>query len=39
MFERRVWRIRRPPPDPHELDDLAGRLRAAKAPLIIAAAG
>ena len=39
LFERRVWRIRRPPPDPRELDALAGRLRSAKAPLIIAGGG
>jgi 3D-(3,5/4)-trihydroxycyclohexane-1,2-dione acylhydrolase (decyclizing) len=39
MFEPRVWRLRRPPPDPRELGDLAGRLRAAKAPLIIAGGG
>jgi len=39
LFERRVWRIRRPAPDPREVDELAGRLRAAKAPLIIAGGG
>jgi 3D-(3,5/4)-trihydroxycyclohexane-1,2-dione acylhydrolase (decyclizing) len=39
LFERRVWRIRRPAPDPREVDDLAERLRAAKAPLIIAGGG
>jgi 3D-(3,5/4)-trihydroxycyclohexane-1,2-dione acylhydrolase (decyclizing) len=39
MFERRVWRIRRQPPDPREIDDLAAALRAAKAPLIIAGGG
>jgi 3D-(3,5/4)-trihydroxycyclohexane-1,2-dione acylhydrolase (decyclizing) len=39
LFERRVWRIRRPPPDPREVDDLADRLRAAKAPLVIAGGG
>jgi 3D-(3,5/4)-trihydroxycyclohexane-1,2-dione acylhydrolase (decyclizing) len=39
MFERRVWRIRRPPPDPREIEALAARLAAAKAPLIIAGGG
>ncbi len=39
LFERRVWRIRRPAPDPREVDELAARLRAAKAPLIIAGGG
>ena len=39
LFERRVWRIRRPAPDPRELDELADRLRAAVAPLIIAGGG
>jgi len=39
LFERRVWRIRAPSPDPREIDDLAALLRAAKAPLIIAGGG
>jgi 3D-(3,5/4)-trihydroxycyclohexane-1,2-dione acylhydrolase (decyclizing) len=39
LFERRVWRIRRPPPDPREIDDLAAALRDAKAPLIVAGGG
>src|SRR6185312_5055498 len=39
MFERRVWRIRRQPPDPRELDELAAALRAAKSPLVIAGGG
>ncbi len=39
LFERRVWRIRRPAPDPREVDELADRLRAAKAPLIVAGGG
>ncbi|HLZ84211.1 MAG TPA: 3D-(3,5/4)-trihydroxycyclohexane-1,2-dione acylhydrolase (decyclizing) [Caulobacteraceae bacterium] len=39
LFERRVWRIRRPPPDPREIDDLVRRLRASRAPLIIAGGG
>jgi len=39
LFERRVWRIRRPPPDPREIDELAAALRDAKAPLIVAGGG
>ncbi len=39
LFERRVWRIRRPPPDLRELDDLARLVRAATAPLIVAGGG
>jgi 3D-(3,5/4)-trihydroxycyclohexane-1,2-dione acylhydrolase (decyclizing) len=39
MFERRVWRIRRPPPDPADLDALETALRAARAPLLIAGGG
>jgi 3D-(3,5/4)-trihydroxycyclohexane-1,2-dione acylhydrolase (decyclizing) len=39
MFERRVWRIRRPQPDRRELEALAAALRASKAPLIIAGGG
>ncbi len=39
LFERRVWRIRRPGPDPREIEALASKLRAAEAPLIIAGGG
>jgi 3D-(3,5/4)-trihydroxycyclohexane-1,2-dione acylhydrolase (decyclizing) len=39
FFARRVWRIRRPLPDPRELDELAERLAAARSPLIIAGGG
>jgi 3D-(3,5/4)-trihydroxycyclohexane-1,2-dione acylhydrolase (decyclizing) len=39
LFERRAWRIRRPAPDPSEIDELARRLREARAPLIIAGGG
>lgn len=39
FFDRRVWRTRRPPPDPRDLDDLAFALRAAKQPLIVAGGG
>src|SRR5580698_9794781 len=27
LFERRLWRIRRPPPDPYEIEALAARVR------------
>jgi 3D-(3,5/4)-trihydroxycyclohexane-1,2-dione acylhydrolase (decyclizing) len=39
LFERRVWRIHRPPPDPSDLDDLAALVRAAHAPLVVAGGG
>jgi 3D-(3,5/4)-trihydroxycyclohexane-1,2-dione acylhydrolase (decyclizing) len=39
LFERRVWRVRRPHPDPHEIEALAERLRSSKRPLIIAGGG
>jgi 3D-(3,5/4)-trihydroxycyclohexane-1,2-dione acylhydrolase (decyclizing) len=39
MFERRVWRIRRQPPDPREVEALAAALSASQAPLIIAGGG
>lgn len=39
FFEPRTWRIRRPRPDPVEVEELAERLRAAKAPLIVAGGG
>jgi 3D-(3,5/4)-trihydroxycyclohexane-1,2-dione acylhydrolase (decyclizing) len=39
LFERRLWRIRRPAPDPLEVEQLAECLRAAQAPLIIAGGG
>ncbi|KQY91426.1 3D-(3,5/4)-trihydroxycyclohexane-1,2-dione acylhydrolase (decyclizing) [Caulobacter sp. Root1455] len=39
FFEKRVWRIRAPRPDPRELDDLVGLIKAAKAPLIVAGGG
>ncbi|HWF77629.1 MAG TPA: 3D-(3,5/4)-trihydroxycyclohexane-1,2-dione acylhydrolase (decyclizing) [Caulobacteraceae bacterium] len=39
FFERRVWQRRRQPADPREVEGLAGRLRRAKAPLIIAGGG
>jgi 3D-(3,5/4)-trihydroxycyclohexane-1,2-dione acylhydrolase (decyclizing) len=39
FFRRRLWRIRRAPADPREIEGLARRLRAAKAPLIVAGGG
>ncbi|MEI4472150.1 3D-(3,5/4)-trihydroxycyclohexane-1,2-dione acylhydrolase (decyclizing) [Frigidibacter sp. MR17.24] len=39
FFEPKVWRIRRPEPDPRELDDLVAAIRAAKRPLIVSGGG
>ena len=39
FFQPKVWRIRRPHPDPREVVDAANAIRAAKAPLIIAGGG
>jgi 3D-(3,5/4)-trihydroxycyclohexane-1,2-dione acylhydrolase (decyclizing) len=39
FFARRVWRPRRPPPDPAELADVARVLSGSRAPLIIAGGG
>jgi 3D-(3,5/4)-trihydroxycyclohexane-1,2-dione acylhydrolase (decyclizing) len=39
FFARQLWRIRRPLPDPRELDELVDQLRAARSPLIIAGGG
>lgn len=39
FFEPRVWRIRRPEPDPREVEDVAAALRAAKRPVIVAGGG
>ena len=39
LFRRRLWSVRRPPADPHEIDQLVARLKAARAPLIIAGGG
>jgi 3D-(3,5/4)-trihydroxycyclohexane-1,2-dione acylhydrolase (decyclizing) len=39
FFRRRVWSIRRPQADRREIQQLAARLKAARAPLIIAGGG
>jgi 3D-(3,5/4)-trihydroxycyclohexane-1,2-dione acylhydrolase (decyclizing) len=39
FFRRCLWRTRRQPADPHEVEALAQRLRAAKAPMIVAGGG
>ena len=39
FFRRRAWLTRRAPADPREIEGLARRLRAAKAPLIVAGGG
>lgn len=39
FFDRHVWRIRRPRPDPAELDLLVQALRSARTPVIVAGGG
>jgi 3D-(3,5/4)-trihydroxycyclohexane-1,2-dione acylhydrolase (decyclizing) len=39
LFERRVWRVRRAPPDPESLVRAAGWIRSARRPLIVAGGG
>jgi 3D-(3,5/4)-trihydroxycyclohexane-1,2-dione acylhydrolase (decyclizing) len=39
FFEPRVWRIRRPEPDPREVEDVAAIIRAASHPVIISGGG
>jgi len=39
FFRRRIWLTRRTPADQREIESLAARLRAAKAPLIVAGGG
>jgi 3D-(3,5/4)-trihydroxycyclohexane-1,2-dione acylhydrolase (decyclizing) len=39
FFEPRVWHIRRPAPDARELDEVAGLIKAAKHPVIVAGGG
>jgi 3D-(3,5/4)-trihydroxycyclohexane-1,2-dione acylhydrolase (decyclizing) len=39
FFEPKVWRIRRPEPDPREVSDLADVIRASRRPVIISGGG
>ncbi|SCX29099.1 MULTISPECIES: 3D-(3,5/4)-trihydroxycyclohexane-1,2-dione acylhydrolase (decyclizing) [Agrobacterium] len=39
FFEPKVWRIRRPEPDPRELDDVVAALEASTNPVIVAGGG
>tara|TARA_R100000935_G_scaffold58090_2_gene93844 strand:- start:8535 stop:10400 length:1866 start_codon:yes stop_codon:yes gene_type:complete len=39
FFEPRVWRIRRPAPDPREVENVAKLIAAAKNPVIVAGGG
>jgi 3D-(3,5/4)-trihydroxycyclohexane-1,2-dione acylhydrolase (decyclizing) len=39
LFETRVWRVRRPPPEAQLIDRLAQKLRTATRPLIVAGGG
>jgi len=39
FFEERVWRMRKPQPDPAELADVAAILKSAKSPIIVAGGG
>jgi 3D-(3,5/4)-trihydroxycyclohexane-1,2-dione acylhydrolase (decyclizing) len=39
FFARRVWRVRRPPPEPEALAEAAALLRGARRPLIVSGGG
>ncbi len=39
FFEKRVWRVRAPRPDPRELAELVSLIKAAKKPLVVAGGG
>lgn len=39
FFEPKTWRIRRPEPDPREVDDVVAALKAATRPVIVAGGG
>lgn len=39
FFEPRVWRIRRPEPDPREVADVVTAIKAAKKPMIVSGGG
>ena len=39
FFDPKVWRIRRPEPDPREVDDVISAIRAVKRPMIVSGGG
>jgi TPP-dependent trihydroxycyclohexane-1,2-dione (THcHDO) dehydratase len=39
FFEPKVWRIRRPEPDPAEVDEVVKLIKAAKKPVIVSGGG
>jgi len=39
FFEKRVWRVRRPRPEPEVVDEVVARISAARRPLIVAGGG
>ena len=39
FFDKQVWRMRAPPPDPREISDLAAALRESAAPLLVLGGG
>jgi 3D-(3,5/4)-trihydroxycyclohexane-1,2-dione acylhydrolase (decyclizing) len=39
LLAPRVWRVRRPPPEPDQIDALAQRVRSSKRPLVVAGGG
>ncbi|NSY40420.1 3D-(3,5/4)-trihydroxycyclohexane-1,2-dione acylhydrolase (decyclizing) [Leisingera sp. ANG59] len=39
FFEPRVWRIRRPEPDPREVEDVIAAIKASKRPMIVSGGG
>jgi len=39
FFEPKIWRVRRPEPDPREIEEVAGLIAAATAPVLVAGGG
>ncbi|HYM85084.1 MAG TPA: thiamine pyrophosphate-binding protein, partial [Candidatus Dormibacteraeota bacterium] len=39
FFERRVWRVRRPVPEPEVVEQVAALIRSARAPLVVSGGG
>jgi 3D-(3,5/4)-trihydroxycyclohexane-1,2-dione acylhydrolase (decyclizing) len=39
FFDEKIWRIRRPEPDPREVEDVVAALKAARNPVIVAGGG